>query len=134
MGLVMLPFLLGALMAGIMSIVHTIIHLIKKEIGVRDIGVGIITTGILFGAICLKYITSGSAWALSAVFIIPTVMILLPYIVYFVMMKINKVKSPKLVLMAKGLLICTVISTILGALHLGDLFDFPRWLGVSTHY
>ena len=125
MGLVLLPFFLGALVAGIMSIVHTIVHLIRKEMGINEIGVGIITTGVLFSLAYLMVFISD--WSLASAFIMPVVTILLPYAAYYTIIKEKKLDTPKLVLIAKGFLICTVISTILGVLVLLDLVELLHW-------
>lgn len=108
-----------------MSIVHTIIHLIKKEIGINEIGVGIITTGILLSLAYLMVFISD--WSLASAFIMPIAMILLPYAAYYTIIKEKKLDTPKLVLVAKGLLICTVISTILSVLVLLDLVELLHW-------
>ena len=134
MGLIILPFLLGALVAGIISIFHMIKHLKAKEIGVNEIGLGIIALGVLFGLVCLSYIVQGSVWALDGTFRFPIVMILLPYSTYYTIIKERKMKNPKMILLAKSLLICTVLSSILGLLYSATLFDIPKLLGVFTHY
>jgi hypothetical protein len=81
MGIIILPFLFGALVLGIISIVKTIKQLKTKQAGLKELLLGLITSSAIFGLICLSYVIEGRAWGLSPAFRIPIFMVFIPFVV-----------------------------------------------------
>ena len=82
MGIIILPFLLGALGLSVFAIIQTGRLLFNKEVAIKEIILGLVITVSIFGFICLSYLIEGSAWGLSPAFRIPIFMALVPFLFY----------------------------------------------------
>ena len=131
MGIVILPFLLGALIIGIIALVKVIKLLKLKLIKVKDLGIGLIISILLFGLISLVYIIEGKAWGLSPAFRIPIFMVFIPFGIHIVL---EKSKNKKAEYFSKIFLISIVFSVILGIIFNEILFDLIDYLGIKKHY
>ncbi|PWG04036.1 hypothetical protein [Polaribacter aquimarinus] len=131
MGIVILPFLLGALIIGIIALVKVIKLLKLKLIKVKDLGIGLIISILLFGLISLVYIIEGKAWGLSPAFRIPIFMVFIPFGIHIVW---EKSKNRKAEYFSKIFLISIVFSVILGIIFNEILFDLIDYLGIKKHY
>ncbi len=131
MGIVILPFLLGAVVISILAIIQTVLLLKNKEINFKEIILGLIISVSIFGLICLSYIIEGSAWGLSPAFRIPTFMVFFPFGFYLVT---NKSKNQKLKYFATLLLISIGMTGILGVIFNDFFFGLIDILGIEKHY
>lgn len=131
MGLILIPFLLGALWLTGVSIVKTIKLLRRKEIGGKEVGLAFLLSAVIFGLICLSYIVAGRAWGLSPAMRIPTCMFFLPYALYRLS---QRLPWPLLRKVGQVALISVGISGLAGiATH--DLFlALVSHLGVQEYY
>lgn len=131
MGIVILPFLLGAVVISILAIIQTILLLKNKEINLKEIILGLIISVSIFGLICLSYVIEGSAWGLSPAFRIPIFMVFFPFGFYLVT---NKSKNQKLKYFATLLLISIAMTGILGVIFNDFFFGLIDILGIEKHY
>jgi|AntRauTorckE5430_2_1112549.scaffolds.fasta_scaffold29819_2 hypothetical protein len=131
MGIIILPFLLGALVLGIISIVKTIKQLRTKQTGTKELLLGLITSSTIFGLICLSYIIEGRAWKLSPAFRIPIFMVFIPFIVQI---STEKSKNSKMAYISKIILISISMTAIFGVVFNDLFFDLIDYLGIEKHY
>lgn len=131
MGIIILPFLFVALFLAAASASKLITHFKKKNVGIKEILLGLTVSAVLFGLICLSYILEGSAWALSPAFRIPIFMVFVPFLMHIVL---ENSKKPKLIRVSIILLISIVLTTILGVVFNDVMFDLVDFLGVGKHY
>lgn len=131
MGIIILPFLLGAFVIGIIALIKVIKLLKFKSIGIKDIGFGFITTIILLGLISLIYIIEGKAWGLSPAFRIPIFMVFVPFVIHSIW---EKSKNKKAVYSSKLFLISIVFTVLLGIVFNEVLFELIDYLGIKRYY
>lgn len=131
MGIIILPFLLGALVLGIIAVVKTIKQLRKRHVGLKELLLGLIVSSAIFGLICVSYIIEGRAWGLSPAFRIPIFMVFIPFVVHVLT---EKSKNSKLVYISKIILISIGMTTIFGVIFNDIFFDLIDYLGIEKHY
>jgi len=131
MGIIILPFLLGALVLGIISMVKAIKQVKMKQAGLKELLLGLITSSAIFGLICLSYIIEGRAWGLSPAFRIPIFMVFIPFIVQ---VSTEKSRNSKIAYISKIILISIIMTTILGVVFNDLFFDLIDYLGIEKHY
>jgi hypothetical protein len=131
MGLIILPFLLGALIIGIVASAKTFKLWLEKSIGFRELVFGLIITVIIFGLISLAYIIEGKAWGLSPAFRIPIFMVFIPFAIHFAT---EKSKHKKAEYFSKLFLISIVYTVILGMIFNSIIFNLIDYLGIEKHY
>src|SRR5690606_10057517 len=131
MGIIILPFLFIALILGIISIVKTIKQLRKKQVGPKEVVLGLLTSSAIFGLICLSYIIEGKAWGLSPAFRIPVYMVFIPF---FVQLFTEKSKNSNWAYISKIILTSVAITTILGIIFNDLLFNLIDYLGIEKQY
>ena len=131
MGIIILPFLLGALVLGIISIVRTIKQIRKRQVGLKELALGLIASCAIFGLICLSYIIEGQAWGLGPAFRIPIFMVFIPFVVHVAS---EKSKNYNLAYISKIFLISVAMTTILGVIFNDLFFDLIDYLGIEKHY
>ena len=131
MGIIIIPFLLGALIIGIMAIIKTTLLLSNKEIVLKDFLYGLLTTIGIFGMICISYLIQDKAWALSPAFRIPIGLFFIPYFIYFILTT-NRITQWNH--LSKNIIISITISTILSLIFHDELFNLVSLLGVKEHY
>ena len=131
MGIIILPFLLGALIIGIIALVKLIKLLKIKSIEIKDLFFGLLISIILFSLISLVYIIEGKAWGLSPAFRIPIFMIFVPFGIHIATEK-NKKKN--LEYLSKIFLISIIFSVILGIIFNDIFFNLIDYLGIKKHY
>jgi hypothetical protein len=131
MGIIILPFLLGALIIGIIAIVKTIKQLRKRQVGLKELLFGLIVSSAIFGLICLSYIIEGRAWGLSPAFRIPIFMVFIPFVIHVLT---EKSKNTKLAYFSKIILISVGITTIFGVMFNDLFFDLIGYLEIEKHY
>lgn len=131
MGLIILPFLLGALVLGIIAIVKTIKQSRKRLVGLKELILGLIVSSAIFGLICVSYIIEGRAWGLSPAFRIPIFMVFIPFVVH---VSTEKSKNSNLVYISKIILISVGMTTIFGVIFNDLFFDLIDYLGIEKHY
>lgn len=125
MGILILPFILGAIIITIASLVIVIKQIIQKQIGFQEFFFGLLTSIIIFGFILGCYKLVGSAWALSTGFVIPIFLFGMPFIAY-VITRLYKVKK-----LPSILLTSVLFSGILASLFFDIYFDFFDLIGVK---
>ena len=131
MGIIILPFLFVALFLAAASASKLITHFKKKNVGIKEIVLGLLVSAVLFGLICLSYILEGSAWALSPAFRVPIFMVFVPFLMHIVL---ENFSNPKLTQVSIILLVSIVLTTILGVVFNDVLFNLFDYLGVGKHY
>lgn len=131
MGIIILPFLFVALFLAAASVSKLITHFKNKNVGIKEIVLGLLVSAVLFGLICLSYILEGSAWALSPAFRVPIFMVFVPFLMYIVL---ENFSNPKLTQVSIILLVSIVLTTILGVVFNDVLFNLFDYLGVGKHY
>ena len=131
MGIVILPFLLGAIIIGLIAIIKSIRLISSKDIGIKETIYGALTSIILYGLLALAYIIQGKAWGLSPFFRIPIFMIFIPFITHIAT---EKDERPKAKFLSKILLLSVVITVIFGALFHEMFFDIMEYVGTKKSY
>lgn len=131
MGIIILPFLLGALYLSVFSLIHTVRLLINKVISFKEIIFGLVISISIFGLICLSYLIEGKAWELSPSFRIPICMIFVPYGFYTLTKTCN---NKKIKYFATLVLISIGLSGILGVIANDLFFSLIDILGVKKHH
>jgi hypothetical protein len=131
MGIMILPFLLGALGLSVFSLIHSFRMFRKKEITIKEIIFGLAISVSIFGLICLSYLIEGKAWGLSPAFRIPIFMVFAPYGLYTVFKTSN---NQRLKYFATLALISVGITGILGVIFNDLFFGLIDILGIEKHY
>ncbi|MBU2907490.1 hypothetical protein KO529_22000 [Arenibacter algicola] len=131
MGIVLLPFVLGAIIIGLIAIFKSFRLIDTKHIEIKEILYGFLTSIILYGLIGLFYLIEGKAWALSPYFRLPIIMIFIPYIIH---KGTEKNKNPKVIALSKILLVSIGITTLIGAIFHGYFFDIMEHFGTEKNY
>jgi hypothetical protein len=131
MGIIILPFLLGAFVVGILSLIKMIRLLRKKQVSLKETLFGLATSIIIFGLICLSYIVEGRAWGLSPAFRIPIFMVFIPFVIHILT---EKSKNTKLIYISKILLISIIVTILLGVIFNDLFFGLIDYLGIEKHY
>lgn len=131
MGIIILPFLVVALVLGIISAVKAINQFRIGQVGLKELFLGLITSGVIFGLICLSYIIEGQAWGLSPAFRIPIFMVFIPFVVHI---STANSKNSKVAYVSKIILVSVSMSTILGIIFNDLLFDLIDYLKIEKHY
>ncbi|AWH86215.1 hypothetical protein HYN59_14340 [Flavobacterium album] len=85
MGLIILPFILGAIFMFINAAVKTIKSILAGNVNPKDYGLGFLLSAIIYIPIFLSYKLSDSAYALGAYFVFPFFMIGIPFLIGFSM-------------------------------------------------
>ena len=131
MGIIVLPFLLGALVIVGLSI-KCLIDLQKtKEISRKELFLGITLSLLLFGLIVLSYLIEGKAWALSPAFRIPIFMVFIPFGIYLVT---RASQNQRTKYFSTILLISIIITGTLGVIFNNLFFELIDSLGIEKHY
>lgn len=131
MGIIILPFLLGALGISVFAIIQTIRLLKSNEINIKEILFGLLISVSIFGLICLSYIIEGRAWGLSPAFRIPIFMVFLPYGFYLVIKESNNQKTEYFAILT---LISIGLTGILGVIFNDFFFGLIDILGIEKYY
>ena len=131
MGIIILPFLLGALALSVYSIIQTIRLLKNKEIQIKEIFFSLLISLSIFGLIYLSYIIGESAWGLSPAFRISIFMVFFPFVFYLVAKTSN---NQKLKYFATLFLISIGLTGILGVIFNDLFFGLIDILGIEKHY
>ena len=131
MGIIILPFIIGALFLTLFALINSYRLFRKGEIHLKDLAFGLVISAVIFGLICLSYIIEGVAWALSPPFRIPIFMFFLPFGFYF-FARLRNHKTGNY--FANLLLVSIAISGILCVIFYEYVFDILKILGVGEHY
>lgn len=131
MGLIIIPFLFGAFILGVFSIVKIIRELKSKKIEVKEILLGVLTSIVIFGTICLSYLCQEKVWALSHGFTVPIFMFYLPFMLYLIAVVVKKNSFnyiSKIMMISVG---TSLVLLIIFHYYYINLIDY---LGVSKYY
>jgi hypothetical protein len=79
MGIIILPFIIAALIAFIISVIIIVKNIRKAEMPVQAYFIGIIISAVIYSIIFLNYKCSTSAWIAGTYFAFPVFMILVPF-------------------------------------------------------
>ena len=131
MGIIILPFLFGALIAGIWSLKKVLRLRSNNEIGSNELFWGFLLSVGLFIAISVSYYLEKRTWALSAAFRIPFVLVFLPFVIHLI---IRNNPAPRIKYISKIVLISVCCSVILGILFYKVVFNLPDYLGIETYH
>ncbi|WNM20186.1 hypothetical protein [Flavobacterium capsici] len=131
MGLIILPFLLGALGIAVLAMME-ILKLIKsKKITIKEIIIGFGLTLLIFAAIVISYLIEGKAWVLSPAFRIPVIMVYIPFFIYSL---VKTSDNQKLKYFSILILISISITGILGIVFNDVFFELINYLGIEKNY
>lgn len=131
MGLIIFPFLLGA-MAIVIFAAYTISNQVTENIfNPNNIIYGTILTLLIYGAIVLSYWLKKKSWGLSPVFRFPFCMIYLPFFV-FLLTKINVGLNVRL--LSNSLLVSIVASGAFMVVFNRYIFGILDKLGIQKQY
>ena len=131
MGIIFFLFLIPVIIIVIISFIRIFVYILSKQIGTKEIVLGLITSLIIFGIICLSYIIQRTAWGLSPAFMLPIIMIVLPFIVHTFT---EKSKNQKLAYFSLILLTSIGITTILGITFDSLWFGLLDYLEIKKYY
>ncbi|TCI84532.1 hypothetical protein [Tenacibaculum sp. M341] len=131
MGIILLPFLIGAIIIIVICVRNFILLFNSEIIGVNEIGFGFLLSLLLFVIITISYIVKGKIWNLSPFFRIPLVTIFIPFLIHFVIKMIN---IPSLNYLSNLLIVSISINGILGIAFNYILFDLLAYFNVKKHY
>ncbi len=131
MGIIIGLFLAGVLVISVVSFIRIFVYILDKQIGLKEILLGLTTSLIIFGLICLSYVIEGKAWGLSPAFRLPIIMVVIPFIVHVLT---EKSKKPKLAYFSLVLLTSIGVTTILGITLIDVWFGLLDYLGIEKHY
>ena len=131
MGIVILPFLLGAIIVSFIATFKIVRLIILKEINILDIFYGFLTSITLYTLIALCYFILDEAWALSPPFILTIIMIYIPFIFH---LRYEKSNNPKEVFITKIILFSIVLTTLLAAIFSNIFFNIIDHVGTHKSY
>ena len=131
MGIIFFLFLIPVIIIVIISFIRIFVYIFSKQIGIKEIILGLTTSLIIFGIICLSYIIQGIAWGLDSAFRLPIIMIVLPFIIHTF---IEKSKNQRLAYFSLILLTSIGITTILGITFNSLWFGLLDYLEIEKHY
>ena len=131
MGILIIPYLLFNLIIGIISLVKLIKLFRKRALKVIDFVYGLCISALIYCLICLFYLMSGSAWALSPPLVIPFFMIIIPF---FAHIAAESSTNEKHVIFSKRLLISIIITTLISVISFDLVFDILDYLNVKKTY
>jgi len=131
MGIIVMLFLAIVLVVSVISFIRILIYILDKQIGLKEILFGLITSLIIFGLICLSYIIEGKTWGLSHAFRLPFIMVIIPFILHSLT---EKTKKPKLAYFSLILLTSIGITTILGITFIDLWFGLLEYLEIEKYY
>lgn len=128
MGIIIFPWLLGAIIICIIALIAMINALIKKEAGAKAVLLGLLLSILIYAGIFIDYKTSESAYGLGTAFYFPFAMIYAPFFIAVVL----TVGGPKTALARKVLYCSIIISGLLitifykYTLGLVDYLEIPK--------
>ena len=131
MGMIIGLFLAGSLIISIISFIRIFTYILDKQIGLKEILLGMITSIIIFGLVSLSYIIEGKTWGLSPAFRLPIIMVIIPFIIHILT---EKSKNTKLAYFSLILLTSIGVTTILGVAFIDFWFGLLDHLGIEKHY
>lgn len=131
MGIIILPFILIALIAFIISVVILFKSLLKKELNPKNFLIGTITSISIYFLIFMDYKTSESSYALGTYFMFPFFLILIPFTGGIILKIINK---PKTIEISNSLFTSVILSGLFMVLFSKYTFGIIEYLGISKHY
>ena len=131
MGIIILPFLLGALGLAVFAIINSVRLFKNKEITIKEIILGLVISVSIFGLICLSYLIEGEAAGLSPAFRIPIFMVFVPFGFYIDCKTSNNQKIKNFATLA---FISVGLTGILGVIFNDLFFDLIDILGIEKHY
>jgi hypothetical protein len=111
MGIIILPFLFGALFLAASSLSKLIKHFRNKQVGIKEFLLAFTLSAAIFDLICLSYIIQGTAWALSPPFRVLIFMVFIPYLLHIL---IENSKKPKLISLSIIILMSIVLTAFFG--------------------
>lgn len=131
MGIIILPFLLGAFGLSVFAIINSVRLFKNKGLTIKEIILGFVISVSIFGLICLLYIIEGKAWGLSPAFRIPIFMVFVPFGFYTVYKRSNNQKLKYFAILA---LISVGLTGILGVIFNDLFFGLIDILGIEKYY
>ena len=131
MGIIFFLFSIPIVVIVIISFIRIFVYVLSKQIGFKEVILGLIVSIIIFGVICLSYITQKTVWGLDPAFRLPIVMIFFPFIFHTIT---EKSKNRKLAYFSLVILVSIGITTVLGIMFNSMWFELPTYLGIEKYY
>lgn len=131
MGVLIVPFILGAIISFLLSTIRIYKLVVRKKTNSEQFAYGLVLASIIYGLIILSYIGEKQYWALGPLFTFPFFMFIMPCIIALI-------TSQSLNRTLKKLSIIVFISIIFSGLFFllfNDLaFGVLDKLGLEKHY
>lgn len=131
MGLVLYPYLLGAIIIWIISVILILKSLASKKFFVNDLIIGFIISAIIYCIIFLDYITSESAYVLGTYFVFPLCLVYVPFIIGIATRFCN---NKKLKDFSKYCLVSIIISGLFIFVFQQYTFKLHEYLGIPKSF
>lgn len=131
MGIIILPFLLGALGLSVYAVVKVVSLFRNGIVTPMDIIFGLALSVGIFGLICLSYKMEARAWALSPSFRVPIFMVFVPFVIYLFT---RNSSNEQLKYLSNLILISISLTGILGLIFNNLIFGLVDILGIEKFY
>lgn len=131
MGIIILPFIFGAFVLGIIAIVKSINLLKSKIIGLNELILGLFLSLLLYGLTVLTYVLEDRTWALSVAFRLPMIMVYIPFVIYLVSKNNSNYKTVNL----SNIFLISIGFTIIFSLVFNTtFFGIIDYLGIEKYH
>lgn len=131
MGIVILPFLLGAFIIVVIAMINSIRLLNSETIGLIEIGFGLMISLSLFGALIISYLIEGKMWGLSPFFRIPIFTVFIPFAIHLVIKDSDTIRFDYI---SNLLLVSIPITGILAIAYNYILFKLLAYFNIEKYY
>jgi hypothetical protein len=131
MGIVILPFFLGAIVLFLLSILDASKMIKRKELLPDDFKYGFGVAAVIYIVFFCIYCSDDSAYTLSPFFIMPAIMVYLPY---FLVLFTKNSQNLRLNIFSKYLVLSICILGICAILFNSYFLGIIDFLGLKTHH
>ncbi|MBU2907491.1 hypothetical protein KO529_22005 [Arenibacter algicola] len=131
MGIVILPFLIGAFTIVVIAMINSVRLLNLETIGLIEIGFGLMISLALFGAIIISYLIEGKIWKLSPFFRVPIFAVFIPFVIHLVTKDIETLRFDYI---SNLLLVSIAITGILAIAFNYILFKLIEYFNIEKYY
>ena len=131
MGLVILPYLIGALAIVIHSVITILGHYRDGALHTMDLIFGILLSAIIFGLIVLSYKLKEKSYALSPIFRFPSYMIYVPFLMISL---VNRLFTFDINHVYNSVLISIIVSALIMIVFNGYVFNIIDKVGRKKYY
>lgn len=131
MGIIILPFLIGAFSIIVIAMINSVKLLNSGTIGLIEIGIGIILSLALFGIVVISYLIERKYWGLSPFFRIPLFTVFIPFAIH---VQIKNSDTLRFDYISSLLLISIAITGILAIVYNDVFFKLMEYFNIKKFY